>query len=105
MLLYANVFIIDVFLFVTFTTSSSLSYINLKQFWNVDIPLFVASWLLLIHIISENIMLSLSCVELLKNVCCNRMRGGGYVLVVKFSGGGGGGDYVLVVKFTGGIMS
>ena len=24
------------------------------------------------------------------DVCCNRMGGGGYVLVVKFSGGGGG---------------
>ena len=45
------------------------------------------------------------------DVCCN-IRRGDYVLVVKFSGGGGdyvlvvkfsGGDYVLVVKFMGGI--
>ena len=34
------------------------------------------------------------------DVCCN-IRGGDYVLVVKFSEG----DYVLVVKFMGGIMS
>ena len=34
------------------------------------------------------------------DVCCN-IRGGDYVLVVKFSGG----DYVLVVKFMGGILS
>ena len=43
------------------------------------------------------------------DVCCNRIGGGGYVLVVKFSGGDyvlvvkfSGGDYVLVVKFSGG---
>ena len=34
------------------------------------------------------------------DVCCN-IKGGDYVLVVKFSGG----DYVLVVKFMGGILS
>ena len=45
------------------------------------------------------------------DVCCN-IRGGDYVLVVKFSGGDyvlvvkfNGGDYVLVVKFMGGILS
>ena len=45
------------------------------------------------------------------DVCCN-IRGGDYVLVVKFSGGDyvlvvkfSGGDYVLVIKFMGGILS
>ena len=33
-----------------------------------------------------------------------KIQRGDYVLVVKFTGGGGG-DYVLVVKFMGGILS